>query len=168
MMTMVMSMVVVAVRVPVAAVRTMRMISASGRLERLLDITDISAEPLQHGPDHMIPQDQDAAFLDLGRKMPVAEMPGKFDEMQRIARLDLEKFFRRSLHLDRIAIVEHQPVAMVKEHCLFQVEHQHVPVRQMQELATQMTQVMRQADGIDRRIGNLAGGTIGMDMLHEG
>lgn len=168
MMTMVMSMVVVAVRVPVPAVRAVGMIGAPGGLERFLDIADISAQPLQHGPDHMIPQDQNAAFLNLGRKMPVAEMPGKFDQMQRIARLYLEKFFRRSLHLDRIAIVEHQPVAVVKEHCLFQVEHHHVPVRQMQELATQMTQVMRQADDIDRRIGNLAGGTIGMDMLHEG
>lgn len=144
------------------------MISASGRLERLLDITDISAQPLQHGPDHMITQDQNAAFLNLGRKMPVTEMPGKFDQMQRIARLYLEKLLRCRLHLDRIAIVEHQPVAVVKEHCLFQVEHHHVPIRQMQKLATQMPQIMRQADGINRRIGDLACGAIGMDMLHDG
>ncbi len=144
------------------------MIRTPGRLERFLDIADTGAQSLQHGSDHVIAQDQDAAFLDLGRQVPVAEMPGEFDQVQRIARLDLEKLFRRGLHFDRITVFEHQPVTVMKEHRLFQVKHHHVPVRQVQQFTAQMTQVVRQADSIDRRIRNLTGRAEGMDVLHDG
>ncbi len=55
---------------------TMGMIGSARRLEGLVDIEDGGAEPLQHRADNVIAQDNDAVFLDLGREMTVAEMPG--------------------------------------------------------------------------------------------
>lgn len=150
-----------------AAMGTMRVIGTASRLERFLDIADAGAQPLQHGADHVIAQDQDTAFLDLGGKMPITEMPGEFDQVQRIARFDFEQLFRRRLHFNRITIVEHQSVAMMEEHGLLEIEHHHVAIRKMQQLAAQVTQIMRQADGVDWRVGNLAGRAIGMDVLHD-
>ena len=77
-----MAMVVVAVPVfamPVFAmiVRAMVVIGAAFRIERRLDLDHIGAEVLQHVADHRIAADQDDVGLELGRQVPVADVPGK-------------------------------------------------------------------------------------------
>ena len=51
-------------------------IGAAFRIERRLDLDDARAETLDHRLDHVVTADAQALGHDLGRQMPVAEMPG--------------------------------------------------------------------------------------------
>lgn len=111
------------------------MIGAACRLERLVDLEDDGAETLQHCADHVIAQDDDAVFLDLGGKMPVAEMPGKLDQMRAVASANLEKLLVGGEDLDQFAIVAHEEVAIGEKHRILEIEHDHLAIFQMQQLA---------------------------------
>lgn len=143
------------------------MIGAPRRLERLVDLEDDGAEALQHGADDMIAEDDDAVFLDLSGKMPVAEMPGELDQMGAVATADFEKFLVGGEDLDQFAVVAHQQVAIGEKHRILEIEHDHLAIFQMQQLAAQMAQIMRQLDLGDRVGGRGSGGKIGGDALHD-
>ena len=143
------------------------MIGAPRRLERLVDLEDDGAEALQHGADDMIAEDDDAIFLDLSGKMPVAEMPGELDQMGAVATADFEKFLVGGEDLDQFAVVAHQQVAIGEKHRILEIEHDHLAIFQMQQLAAQMAQIMRQLDLGDRMGGRGSGGKIGGDALHD-
>ncbi len=156
----------------VIVIMTMRMpalgmIGAARRLERLVDLEDDGAEALQHGADDMIAQDDDAVFLDLGGKMPIAEMPGELDQMRAVASANLEELLVGSEDLDQFAVVAHQEVAIGEKHRILEIEHDHFAIFQMQQLAAQMAQIMRQLDLGDRMGGRGSGGKIGGDALHD-
>ena len=53
-------------------------IGAGERREGLDRIRDGGAEPLQHRLDDVVAQDEDAAGLDGGGEMAVADVPGEF------------------------------------------------------------------------------------------
>lgn len=143
------------------------MIGAACRLERLVDLDDDGAEALQHGADDVIAQDDDAVFLDLGGKMPVAEMPGELDQVRAIAPANLEKLLVGGEDLDQLTIVAHQQIAIGEKHRILEIEHDHFAIFQMQQLAAQMAQIMRQLDLGDRMGGRGSGGKIGGDALHD-
>lgn len=143
------------------------MIGAARRLERLIDIEDDGAEALQHGADDMIAQDDDAVFLDLGGKMPIAEMPGELDQMRAVASANLEELLVSGEDLDQFAVVSDQKVAIGEKHRILEIEHDHLAIFQMQQLAAQMAQIMRQLDLSDRMGGRGSGGKIGGDALHD-
>lgn len=143
------------------------MIGAARRLERLVDIEDDGAEALQHGADDMIAQDDDAVFLDLGGKMPIAEMPGELDQMRAVASANLEELLVSGEDLDQFAVVADQKVAIGEKHRILEIEHDHLAIFQMQQLAAQMAQIMRQLDLSDRMGGRGSGGKIGGDALHD-
>ena len=145
----------------------LRMIGAPRRLERLVDLEDDDAEALQHCADDMIAEDDDAVFLDLSGKMPVAEMPGELDQMGAVATADFEKFLVGGEDLDQFAVVAHQQVAIGEKHRILEIEHDHLAIFQMQQLAAQMAQIMRQLDLGDRVGGRGSGGKIGGDALHD-
>jgi hypothetical protein len=142
-------------------------IGPAHRLEGFDDLADISPEPGKHVTNDMIALDENAVCLDLGGEMPVAEMPGKLDQMQRIARADLEQPFLGCLDLDRGAIIEEQPVAMMKKHGLLQVEHDHLAIVEMQELASEMAPIMRKDHNPLWRIRDRTGGFERGRTLHE-
>lgn len=143
------------------------MIGAARRLERLVNLEDDGAEALQHGADDMIAEDDDAVFLDLRGKMPVAEMPGELDQMGAVATADFEEFLISGEDLDQFAVVAHQKVAIGEKHRILEIEHDHLTIFQMQQLAAQMTQIMRQLDLGDWVGGRGSGGKIGGDALHD-
>ena len=58
--------------------------------------------------------------------MPVAEVPGKPDQMLRIAASDFKERLGRSHHLDQPAIFEHQRVATAQDDRSFQIEQDAV------------------------------------------
>lgn len=124
----------------------MGMIGATRRLEGLFDVEHHRAQPLQHGADDMIAQDHDAILLDLRREMTVAEMPGKFDQMRAVAAAHLEQLFVCGKDFDQFTILAHQHVTIGKKHRLLEIEHHHLAVLQMQELAAQVPQIVRQLD----------------------
>lgn len=143
------------------------MIGAPRRLERLVDLEDDGAEALQHCADDMIAEDDDAVFLDLSGKMPVAEMPGELDQMGAVATADFEKFLVGGEDLDQFAVVAHQQVAIGEKHRILEIEHDHLAIFQMQQLAAKMAQIMRQLDLGDGVRGRGSGGKIGGDALHD-
>jgi hypothetical protein len=114
------------------------MIGPARRLEWFVDLEDDGAEALQHGADDMIAEDDDAVFLDLRGKMPVAEMPGELDQMRAVAAANLEELLVGSEDLDQFAVVAHQQIAIGKKHRILEIEHDHLAIFQMQQLAAQM------------------------------
>lgn len=138
--------VVVVIVTMVMRMSAMGMIGATGRLEGLVDVEHHRAQPLQHGADDMIAQDHDAILLDLRREMTVAEMPGKFDQMRAVAAAHLEQLFVCGKDFDQLTILAHQHVTIGKKHRLLEIEHHHLAVLQMQELAAQVPQIVRQLD----------------------
>lgn len=141
--TMVMAVIVMIMTMRMSA---MGMIGATRRLEGLFDVEHHRAQPLQHGADDMIAQDHDAILLDLRREMTVAEMPGKFDQMRAVAAAHLEQLFVCGKDFDQFTILAHQHVTIGKKHRLLEIEHHHLAVLQMQELAAQVPQIVRQLD----------------------
>ena len=150
-----------------AAMTTMRVIGPAHRLERLDDVSDLGPETDQHLADDVIALDQNTAGFDLSSEMPVAEMPGEFDQVLAVTRTDLEQPLFGRLDLDRRAIIEHKPVAMVEKHRLLEVEHNHIAIVEMQELASQMAPVMGKDNGAFRRIGDRTGRFERCRALHE-
>lgn len=161
-MTMIMGGMTVIMRMP-----AMGMIGAARRLEGLIDLKNRGAEPLQHVADDMIAQDDDAVLLDLGGKMTVAEMPGELNEMRAVASANFEELLVGSQNLDQFPIFAHQQVAIGEEHRVLEIEHDHLAIFQMQQLAAQMAQIVRQLDLGGRMGGRGTGGKIGSDALHD-
>jgi hypothetical protein len=59
--------------------------------------------------------------------MPVAEMPGDPDQMQRIGAPDLDQRLRCCNHLDQPAILQHQRIAAAQGDRVFEVEQKFQP-----------------------------------------
>ena len=144
----------------------MGVVSAACRLERFFDLPHGSAQTFQHGTNDVVAQDEDSLFLDLRRKMPVAQMPGKLDQVKTILRFDFEQLFIRRPDLDQVAVLHHQKIAMGKQHGFLQVQHHHLIILQMQKLAAQMPLVMRQGDITGSFVGRGSGRMIGGDAQH--
>lgn len=166
-MAVIMAVVMIVIVIMPMRMPALGMVGAACRLERLVDLEDDGAEALQHGADDMIAQDDDAIFLDLGRKMPVAQMPGELDQMRAVASANLEELLVGGEDLDQFAVVAHQEVAIGEKHRILEIEHDHFAIFQMQQLAAQMAQIMRQLDLGDRMGGRGSGGKIGRDALHD-
>jgi hypothetical protein len=163
---------VIVMVMPVPVVMTMGMaamgvIGAARRLEWFFHLTHGGAQTFQHGANDMVAQDENALLLDLRRKVPVTQMPGKFDQVKTILRLDFEQLFIRRPDLDQIAVLHHQKIAMGKQHGFLQVQHHHLVILQMQQLAAQMPLVMRQGDITGGFVGWGSGGIIRGDAQHE-
>lgn len=137
-MVMAVVMPVVMIVVMIMRMPALGMIGPARRLEWFVDLEDDGAEALQHGADDMIAEDDDAVFLDLRGKMPVAEMPGELDQMRAVAAANLEELLVGSEDLDQFAVVAHQQIAIGKKHRILEIEHDHLAIFQMQQLAAQM------------------------------
>ena len=132
--------------------RRMRMISigATFGIERRLDLDDAGAKPLYHRLDHVIPADAQAPGHDLGRQMPIAEMPGNPDQMMRIAATDFQQRLGRRDHLDQPSIFQHQRVAAAQRDRGFQVEQEFEPARARHRHPPPMPIVEIEHDGVGR------------------
>ena len=123
-MVMMVAMVVTVVMVPMI-VRPMRAaIGAALGIERRDDPPDRRAEMLEHVGDDVVVADQQAVAADLGRQMPVAEMPGERKQMLGALAGDLEQGFRRGQHRQNAAVLQRQTVAVAQLHRFGQVEQE--------------------------------------------
>jgi len=148
-------------------VMTMGMISAARRLERLGNFPHSRSKPFQHGADNMIPQDENAVFLDLRAEVPIAQVPRELDQVQAIPALDLEELLFGRHDFDELAVIENQHIATCEKHRLLEIEHDHLAVFEMEQLAPQMPQVVRKNDFSDRVGRRRAGRQIGSNVLHD-
>jgi hypothetical protein len=104
-------------------------IGATFGIERRLDFDDARAETLHHRLDDVIAADPQTFADDLGRQVPVAEMPGDPDQMMRIDTAYFHQRLRCGHHFDQPAVLEHQRIAAAQRDRIFEVEQKFEPAR---------------------------------------
>ena len=97
-------------------------IGTAFRIERLNDQLGLGAEMLQHVFNDVITPDQNAIPVDLGFKVPVAQVPGQQQQVMRVLGAHGHERFRLGCDLDDAAVLKPQPVTMGKLHRLGKVE----------------------------------------------
>jgi hypothetical protein len=125
------------------------MIGATHRLERLRDVAYARAEADEHVAYDVIAFDQNAAPLDLRRKVSVADVPGQFDKMQTVARHDLHHLLRCRDNLGLAAVIENEARAMGELHWLRQIDEHAITMLEGQNLTPQMTFAVGQHDNVE-------------------
>ena len=125
-------------------------IGAAFGIERCFDLDQARAQPSQHRLDHMIAADAQSPLRDLGRQVPIAEVPGEADQMLRIAPPDFQQRLGRGHHLDQSAIFEHQRVAAAQGDRMFQIEQEFQPARALHHHPPTVAIVKIEHDAIGR------------------
>ena len=97
-------------------------IGAAFGIEWCFDFLNRSPKAKQHVADHVVAAQADHRFGDLGGQMPVADLPGKRQEVPGVPAPHLHQLFRFGADLDDAAIVKHQPVAMAQQPRLRQIK----------------------------------------------
>ncbi|MFZ0572293.1 MAG: hypothetical protein WA384_20365 [Rhodomicrobium sp.] len=92
------------------------------RVKRRLKSRQLRAGADQHLLDGMVRQNPDCSGPDLGRHMPVAEMPGKPHELTRVAMMRFYDGFWSGPDNDPAPIPEPQPVAIGHYRRMRQIE----------------------------------------------
>src|SRR5690606_40943812 len=65
--------------------------------------------------DDMIAKNEDTVILDLCRQMPVADMPGEFGYVERVAPADFVEFLACSADFNFAPVVQNEPVSRSEE-----------------------------------------------------
>lgn len=150
----VMRVIVMAMIVAMAMVVSMIMggagIGSALRIERRLDLGQPATETTDHLLDDVVAADPKAPWRDLGRQMPVAEMPGNPYQVLRIAAADFDQRFGRGHHLDEAAILEDQRVTTAQRDRLLKVQHECKPADACHRHAPTVTIVEVEHHGVDR------------------
>jgi len=151
---MVSAMLVRGMTVPRMIVRIIRVggIGTAFGIERRFDLDQARAQPSQHRLDHMIAADAQSPPRDLGRQVPIAEVPGEAHQMLRIVPPDFQQRLGRRHHLDQPAIFEHQRVATAQGDRLFQIEQEFQPARALHHHPPTVAIVKIEHDAIGRRL----------------
>jgi hypothetical protein len=122
-------------------------------IERRLDLDHARTEPPHHRLDDMIASDPQAFGHDLGRQMPVTEMPAEPHQMLRILPANFQQRLGRCHHLDQPAVVEHQRVAAAQRDRILEIEQEFQPARADHRHPPPVPVVEIEHDGIGRRLG---------------
>ena len=101
----------------------------------------------------MIAPDPQAVGNNLGRQMPVAQVPGYPNQMVRIGAPDFDQRLRRRDDLDQPVIVEHQRIAAPQRDRVLQIEQKLEAPRAGHRHPTPVPIVEIEHDGIGRRLG---------------
>lgn len=128
------------------------LVSAAFRLEPRLDAMHRSSEAAHHLLDHRIGLDTQAVGQNLGRQMPIAEMPSDTAQMMRIVGGDLRYRFIGGRDRDDAAVIEHEAVAVHEASRLRQVEQEDEIAFGSHGDAAAMTSIVRQLDIVVSRI----------------
>ena len=134
----------------VPAVGAVPGIGAPQGIERLDFLNDRCAETFEHVFDDMIAQDQDTVRFDRGWQMPVADVPGKFAQMQCIARPDFIDLLGRRHDADMTTVIEHQKITIIKRCRLQKIDEKLATIPERQDAPSQMPLVMLEDNDIER------------------
>lgn len=124
MMTVIVIVIVVVVVPMVVAMAAAVVVCPLLGLERALDGGDAAALAPHHLGEHVVFLDVDRLGRDLGRRMPVAHVPGDAQQAQRVLGADLEKLLRGGLHLHEAPVLELQRIAVVEDGRLLEVHEE--------------------------------------------
>lgn len=136
----------VVVRVAVAG------IGAANRIELSLHLFDMSPEAFEHRLDDVIAQDQDAAGFDGRGKVAVADVPGEFRDVNRIATADrIERLLGRC-DLDDAARFNHESIAGGQNHRFRQIDQNFAAIGQPDHASAQVALIMLKNSPAKRRL----------------
>jgi hypothetical protein len=125
-------------------------IGATLGVERRFDLDESRAQPSKHCFNHMIAADAQSSCRDLGRQMPIAEVPSETDQMLRIVPPDFKERLGRGHHLDQPAVFEHQRITAAQRHRIFQIEQEFQPTRALHRHPSAVTIVKIEHDAVGR------------------
>lgn len=123
-------------------------IGAIFRREAFAHVADTGTLMLQHMGNHMIRADENAIFLDLRLEMPVADMPGKGNEGDRLGGGDFDQVLAGSLDFHLRSVVQQKTVAIGQLHRLFQIDKHMAAIVQLQTFAADMPVLRVEGDAV--------------------
>lgn len=120
------------------------------RLEGGLNPPHAPAETLRHGFKHVVGADAQLVVKDLHLGVPIAQMPGQSDDIDRAAAFDLGKRFEATAHAHNRTVVQYETIAVVQHGCVQQIEQKPRAALCRQHHAAAMSVVGVENDAIDR------------------
>jgi hypothetical protein len=121
--------------------------------ERALDGRRRAALAADHLGEDVIVLDPDRVGADLGRGVPVADVPGDAHEAQRVLGPDLEEPLRRCPHRDEAPVLEPHGVAVVEGDRLVEVEEEVEPALSLQGHAAAVAPFVVEDDRVGDPVG---------------
>ena len=128
------------------------MVGAALGLERTFRPLHRRAQPDDQLLEHMVRTDGDDPPADLGRNVPVAQVPGQPGEPGGIARHHLEHRLGGRPDPDPVAVVEAQPVSGRHRHRPPEVEQHRFAVVELQQDPAAVPGVVVERDAAARRV----------------
>ena len=132
---------------------------AGVRIEGCHDVCDAAAKVGDHPCDDMVMQDQQPAGQYLRGQMPVAEMPGQPRQVLRRACLYFQHMFGAGTDVNKVAVVQHQRIAIAQMRCFRQIEQDFEAMLARQNQAAAVAVVVIEDDLIDCLCGRPGTGT---------
>jgi hypothetical protein len=103
-------------------VLTVAAVSATFRLKRSPHSDEIRPKAFEHGLDHVVGSDAKNLVPDLGRHVPVSQVPGETRELMAISMPDFDDRLRGRPHAQPPAVLELQSVSIGHRDSLRQIE----------------------------------------------
>jgi hypothetical protein len=145
MMGMIVVVMVVIVMVIVAAIVV---VGSALRLEGTLDGRRRAALAAHHLGQDVVVLDPDRVGADLGRRVPVADVPGDPHQAQRVLGPDLEERLGRRPHLHEAPVLEPDGIAVGKRRRLVEVEEEVEPALPFQRHSAPVAALMIEDDRV--------------------
>jgi hypothetical protein len=116
-------------------------VSAAFGLERDLQLYEICSKTNEHILDHVVRPNAKNLFSNLGRQMPISQMPRKARQLIRIFMSDFDNELRRSLNLEPCTIFKLQAISISHGNRLRKVEQDIFALISSQANAASMARV---------------------------
>lgn len=136
----------------VVAIGVVVVVGATLGLERAHHRTHCAALAAHHFGQNMVVLDIDRVGGNLGRRVPVADMPGDAHQPQRVLRADFEQALRRRLHQHEPAILELDGIAVPQRGGLIEIEQDIEPTIGLEREAAAVAVVMVERQRVDDAI----------------
>ncbi len=107
--------------------RMARLVGTALGIKGRIDLDHPRTKPARQVRNHVIAPDAQRLRHDLGREMPVAEMPGDPDQVMRIPPLEFEQRLGCRNHLDQPTIFQDQRVTTPQRNGMLEVEQEIEP-----------------------------------------
>jgi len=130
-------------------IMTCMVIGTGFGLERPCHMMGVTALPAHHFSQHMIILNIDRIGGEFGRRVAVADMPGHFQQSQRIFSLDFQQCFGSGFDEDQRIILELQAVAVIQHAGLVEIEQKTCALVTFQHNAAFVTSLVIECNLID-------------------
>jgi hypothetical protein len=124
------------------------LVGAALGAERAPDRRRRAALAAGHLGEHVVVLDPDRVGPDLGRRVPVADVPGDPHQPQRVLGPDLEERLGRGPDRDEAPVLEPHGIAVGKRRRLVEVEEEVEPALPFQRHAAPVPALMIEDDGV--------------------